>query len=79
MHDHFHPICALASITPRSRRHPEGLRVHDLRHNSATRLLRKTKDIDLVRRIHGWSSLKMVQRYVHLLAIDEELEHSVAG
>ena len=79
VHDHFHPICALASITPRSRRHPEGLRVHDLRHNSATRMLRKTKDIDRVRRIHGWSSLKMVQRYVHLLAIDEEIEQSVAG
>lgn len=79
VHDHFHPICALASITPRSRRHPEGLRVHDLRHGSATRMLRKTKDIDRVRRIHGWSSLKMVQRYVHLLAIDEEIEQSVAG
>jgi integrase len=79
VHDHFHPICALAHITPRSKRHPEGLRVHDLRHTSATRMLRKTKDIDRVRRIHGWSSLKMVQRYVHLLAIDEELDERVAG
>ncbi len=79
VHDFFHPICALANITPRSRRHPLGLRVHDLRHLSATRLLRKTKDIDLVRRVHGWSSLKMVERYVHLLAIEEQMEEQVAG
>jgi len=79
VHDFFHPICALANIKPRSRRHPKGLRLHDLRHTSATRLLRTKKDIDLVRRVHGWSSLKMVQRYVHLLAIDEEMDEMVAG
>jgi hypothetical protein len=29
--------------------------------------------------VHGWSSLKMVQRYVHLLAIDEEMDDQIAG
>lgn len=78
VHDFFHPVCALTNVK-RSKRHQKGLRLHDLRHTSATRLLRKTKDIDLVRRVHGWSSLKMVQRYVHLLAIEEQMEEQVAG
>jgi integrase len=78
-HDFFRPICALAQVVARSARHPEGLRVHDLRHTSATNMLRKFGKIEEVRKVHGWSSLKMVQRYVHILAIEETLDEEVVG
>ena len=77
--DFFRPICVLADVHARSPRHPGGLTLHSLRHTSATNMLRKFGKIDEVRQVHGWSSLKMVQRYVHLLAIEETLDEEVVG
>jgi len=41
------------------------LRPHDLRHRTASHLVRAGVDLETVRRIGGWASLEMVQRYVH--------------
>jgi excisionase family DNA binding protein len=43
----------------------DGLRVHDLRHTFATRLLRRGADIVTVQRLLGHSSVVVTQRYAH--------------
>jgi integrase len=44
----------------------EKVRLHDLRHFFATRLLRTGADIREVMAAGGWTSLRMVQRYTHV-------------
>ncbi len=48
-------------------------RMHDLRHTAATRMLKKTKDLQLVARLLGWSPSTMylmARKYQHLLDDD---------
>lgn len=42
-----------------------GLRLHDLRHHSASKLVAAGVDLRTVMERHGWSSLATTQRYVH--------------
>jgi len=44
---------------------PGKARPHDLRHSFASDLLARGADLETVRVLGGWSSLAMVQRYVH--------------
>ena len=49
------------------------LRMHDLRHYSATTLLKHGASVGEVMDRHGWTTLEMVGRYRHLLeAVDRE-------
>lgn len=48
----------------------EGMRVHDLRHSTATILLSRGHPIEKVRRFLGHASLEMTMRYSHLVAED---------
>lgn len=48
----------------------EGMRVHDLRHSTATLMLSRGHSIELVRRFLGHASLEMTMRYSHLVAED---------
>jgi len=41
------------------------LRIHDLRHTAATRLMRNTRDIKLVSRYLGHTNIKTTARYLH--------------
>lgn len=47
------------------------LRVHDLRHTFATDVLKKTKDINLVRELLGHKDLTMTIRYIKYLTSDK--------
>jgi integrase len=47
--------CAMAGVT--------GFRVHDWRHDWATRMVWAGTDLPTLMQIGGWSSLRMVQRY----------------
>lgn len=52
------------------------LRVHDLRHTAATRLLRATGNLAQVQRLLGHSDIRTTARYAHVL--DEDLRASMA-
>jgi integrase len=43
------------------------MRLHDLRHHSATTLLKNGTSIGEVMDRHGWRTVEMVNRYRHLL------------
>jgi integrase len=43
------------------------MRMHDLRHHSATTLLKNGATVGEVMDRHGWKTLEMVGRYRHLL------------
>ena len=43
------------------------MRMHDLRHHSATTLLKSGASVGEVMDRHGWKTLEMVSRYRHLL------------
>jgi len=43
------------------------MRLHDLRHHSATGLLKNGSSVGEVMDRHGWRSVSMVNRYRHLL------------
>jgi integrase len=61
----FGKLCRAAGI-PR-------LRLHDLRHHSATTLLKNGSSVGEVMDRHGWKTVEMVNRYRHLLeATDRE-------
>jgi len=45
----------------------EGLRLHDLRHHSASTLISEGVDIRTVMERHGWTSLATAQRYIHVV------------
>lgn len=47
-----------------------GLRLHDLRHTTATRVLRKTGNLVAVQKALGHSRISTTQRYAHMLAED---------
>ncbi len=47
-----------------------GLRLHDLRHTTATRVLRKTGNLVAVQKALGHSKISTTQRYAHMLAED---------
>jgi integrase len=48
----------------------EAFRFHDLRHTSATRLLRKTQNIKLVSKLLGHSSIETTTKHAHVLMDD---------
>ncbi len=43
------------------------MRLHDLRHHSATTLLKQGTSVGEVMDRHGWRNVQMVDRYRHLL------------
>ena len=43
------------------------MRLHDLRHHSATALLKSGVSVGEVMDRHGWKTLEMVSRYRHLM------------
>ena len=43
------------------------MRLHDLRHHSATTLLKSGASVGEVMDRHGWRTVEMVNRYRHLL------------
>lgn len=47
-----------------------GLRLHDLRHTTATRVLRKTGNLVAVQKALGHTRISTTQRYAHMLAED---------
>jgi len=47
-----------------------GFRIHDFRHDFATKLLRQERDIRLVQKALGHASIKTTQRYAHVLDDD---------
>jgi integrase len=53
----FKKACTKAGLT--------GIRVHDLRHTSATRMVRNGIDLFIVSKILGHKDLKMTTRYAH--------------
>lgn len=55
----FIELCASADV-PR-------MRLHDLRHHSATTLLKSGSSVGEVMDRHGWKTVEMVNRYRHLL------------
>lgn len=51
-----------------------GFRVHDWRHDYALRFLAEGGDVRMLMQVCGWSSMRMVERYVtfkseHLAAV----------
>ncbi len=48
------------------------LRIHDLRHTFASRLLREAKNLVVVQRALAHSSVKVTERYLHILQEDIE-------
>lgn len=52
------------------------VRLHDLRHSFATRLIRKGADLYRVSRLLGHASVKTTERYLHLAT--EDLEAAIA-
>jgi integrase len=55
----FVEACKAAGVRP--------MRVHDLRHHSATTLLKSGASVGEVMDRHGWRTVEMVNRYRHLL------------
>lgn len=55
--EHFQRVCEQLSIGP--------YRWHDLRHATATRLLKRTGDVHLVQKAMGHSSIATTARYLH--------------
>lgn len=49
------------------------MRLHDLRHHSATALLKAGSSVGEVMDRHGWQSVAMVNRYRHLLEAEDTL------
>ncbi len=74
MHNYFRPVCVLAGIPFSDETHRDGIRIHDLRHTFATRHIKQHKDLMLTKVVMGHSSIAMTERYVHLMALDEDLE-----
>jgi len=64
----FVAACKRAGVPP--------MRLHDLRHHSATALLKSGVSVGEVMDRHGWRTLEMVGRYRHLL---EATDHSAAA
>jgi integrase len=76
-HSHFRPVCVLAGIPFSDTARTDGLRIHDLRHTFATRHIKQHRNVMLTKAIMGHSSIAMTERYVHLMAQDENLEAPV--
>jgi integrase len=55
----FVAACKAAHVSP--------IRLHDLRHHSATTLLKNGVNVGEVMDRHGWKTMAMVSRYRHLL------------
>jgi integrase len=55
----FVSACKAAGVSP--------IRLHDLRHHSATTLLKQGVSVGEVMDRHGWRTVEMVNRYRHLL------------
>jgi integrase len=55
----FVSACRAAGVSP--------IRLHDLRHHSATTLLKQGVSVGEVMDRHGWRTVEMVNRYRHLL------------
>jgi integrase len=53
------------------------LRIHDLRHTFASRLLREGRDLLVVKRALAHSSVKVTERYLHIL--QEDIERHMVG
>ena len=77
-HSYFRPVCVLAGIPFSDTTRTGGLRIHDLRHTFATRHIKRHRNLMLTKTIMGHSSIAMTERYVHLMALDENLEGSIA-
>lgn len=58
---------------------PRKINPHALRHFAATHILRKTGDLDLVRRVLGHSSLTMALRYARLTGADVSMKFAQAS
>ncbi|MCV2870668.1 site-specific integrase [Defluviimonas sp. WL0002] len=63
----FRKACATAEIP--------GFRFHDLRHTFGTRMLRKSRNLKLVSKLMGHSSIETTLRYAHVL--DDDLRAGV--
>lgn len=72
----FHRICERAGI-PYGTRTRRGLRFHDLRHSAATLLLAQGVSQRAVMEILGHSTLRMTQRYMHV--VPQLLEEAAAA
>ena len=46
------------------------MRFHDFRHTWATRHVMSGTPLPMVQKLAGWSSMKMLERYTHLNAVD---------
>ena len=55
----------------------EDFRFHDLRHTFATRMLRKTKNLKLVSKLLGHTTIETTMRYAHVL--DDDLREGLEG
>lgn len=75
--DDFRRACTRAGITFSDTDHPDGLRVHDLRHTFACRELRRHGDIYRLQRQLGHSSIKMTERYLQFVS-EAEIERARA-
>jgi integrase len=53
-----------------------GLRIHDLRHTYASKLIKRRVPLYEVSKLMGHSSIRMTERYAHL--VQEQLESAVA-
>jgi integrase len=56
-------LCVGALATTSETAGVTGFRVHDWRHDWATRMVWAGTDLPTLMRIGGWASLRMVQRY----------------
>lgn len=68
VHEDFHKAVIAAGI--------EDFRFHDLRHTFATRMLRQTKNLKLVSKLLGHTSIETTMRYAHVL--DDDLHDALA-
>jgi site-specific recombinase XerD len=55
----------------------EDFRIHDLRHDFASKLLRKTRNLALVKSAMGHSDIKSTLRYAHVLG--DEIAQGMEG
>lgn len=62
----FEDVCRRAGIRPSSSK-ARGVRIHDLRHTAATYQLVKLRSIREVQVMLGHSTVKMTERYLHLI------------
>lgn len=69
VHRSFHLATVAAGI--------EDFRFHDLRHTFATRMLRGTRNLKVVQKLLGHSSVETTTRYAHVL--DEDLRDAMNG